>query len=85
MKTIVKSKITTQNILIKSALQKIKYNLYMKILFFLTHLIQNITQKQYFLDLTLSSNIYLLMIKMPVIPFKMFTQTWAKFGFPLSG
>ena len=50
-------------------------------IFFLTHLIQNITQKQYFLD----SNIYLLMIKMPVIPFKMFTQTWAKFGFPLSG
>lgn len=54
-------------------------------IFFLTHLIQNITQKQYFLDLTLSSNIYLLMIKMPVIPFKMFTQTWAKFGFPLCG
>ena len=27
-------------------------------IFFLTHLIQNITQKQYFLDLTLSSNMF---------------------------
>lgn len=62
-----------------------KHNVARQLIIKLNFLIQNITQKQYFLDLTLSSNIYLLMIKMPVIPFKMFTQTWAKFGFPLSG
>ena len=62
-----------------------KHNVARQLIIKLNFLIQNITQKQYFLDLTLSSNIYLLMIKMPVIPFKMFTQTWAKFSFPLSG